>query len=34
MATTAKKQDPFVWEGKDSKGQKTQGEPWVRVLLW
>ena len=26
MATTAKKQDAFVWEGKDSKGQKTQGE--------
>lgn len=26
MATTANKQDAFIWEGKDSKGQKAQGE--------
>jgi type IV pilus assembly protein PilC len=26
MATTANKQDAFIWEGKDGKGQKTQGE--------
>lgn len=26
MATAAKKQETFIWEGKDSKGQKTQGE--------
>ncbi|MDH5660882.1 MAG: type II secretion system F family protein, partial [Gammaproteobacteria bacterium] len=26
MATTAKKQETFIWEGKDGKGQKTQGE--------
>ena len=26
MATTATKQDNYIWEGKDSKGQKTQGE--------
>ena len=26
MATKAAKQDTFIWEGKDSKGQKTQGE--------
>ncbi|MCK5385893.1 MAG: type II secretion system F family protein, partial [Gammaproteobacteria bacterium] len=26
MATTAAKQETFLWEGKDGKGQKTQGE--------
>ncbi len=26
MATTAEKKDTYIWEGKDSKGQKTQGE--------
>jgi len=26
MATTAAKQETFVWEGKNSKGQKTEGE--------
>ena len=26
MATTAAKQDTYIWEGKDSKGQKAQGE--------
>ena len=26
MATTANKQETFIWEGKDGKGQKTQGE--------
>ena len=26
MATKAAKQEAFIWEGKDSKGQKTQGE--------
>jgi len=26
MATKAAKQEAYVWEGKDSKGQKTQGE--------
>lgn len=26
MATKAAKQDTFIWEGKDSKGQKAQGE--------
>ena len=26
MATKAAKQDVYIWEGKDSKGQKTQGE--------
>ena len=26
MATTAAKQDTYLWEGKDSKGQKAQGE--------
>ncbi len=26
MATTAAKQETFIWEGKNSKGQKTEGE--------
>jgi len=26
MATTAAKQDTYIWEGKDSKGQKAEGE--------
>ena len=26
MATKAAKQEAFIWEGKDGKGQKTQGE--------
>ena len=26
MATKAAQQEPYIWEGKDSKGQKTQGE--------
>ena len=26
MATKAIKQDTFIWEGKDGKGQKSQGE--------
>ena len=32
MATKAAKQELYIWEGKDGKGQKAQGEPMVKRI--